>query len=113
MLTIRGAEARLSVSRLMSTEHGTVTIHGKEARLKANWPMKTKYGLRRSRGKNEFAQDAIQEICGGNPSADISVTWLWRELNDRLAKDPVYRATGRGSISRRTVGRLLERMHRR
>ena len=38
---------------------------------------------------------------------DVDRTKLWRDVNDWLAKDNGFKATGIGEISRKTVVRVL------
>jgi hypothetical protein len=71
-------------------------------------PAKTRHGPRRRLRKLEFAQLAIQALYGVHPPRNINGSRLARDVNDWLRKDPSYRATGLGRISRLTILRALK-----
>jgi hypothetical protein len=74
---------------------------------------KTRHGPRQNFRESEYTQVAIRSVCHGIPPRNIDRTTLWREVNDWLAKDAGFRATGIGEISRKTVERELLKLYRR
>jgi hypothetical protein len=73
----------------------------------------TRHGPRGHWRESEYTQCAIQTIRRGIPSRDADRTKLWRDVNDWLAKDPDFKATGIGEIHRKTVVRVLLKLQRR
>ena len=67
-------------------------------------------GWKRRRGKIQFAQAALLKLFGGPPPADYCALAVTRDINQRLAENPEYRAIGFGKISPRTVVRAIEKL---
>jgi hypothetical protein len=86
--------------RVVSGAAGKYTVGGDGCQLSVIRPRKTKHGPRPRRGKNEFAQYAIQVL---NPSKDITDKKLLHDVNYWLDNNPDYRATGLGKISLSTI----------
>jgi hypothetical protein len=64
---------------------------------------RTKYGPRPNWGKREYAQVAIAALYSDGMPRNVNQSLLVRDVNAWLTRDPQYRATGLGSISRMTV----------
>jgi hypothetical protein len=73
---------------------------------------RTRHGARGHWRESEYARAAMLTIHRGVPPRDVNRTKLWRDVNAWLAKDDVFKATGIGEISRKTVVRELNKLHR-
>jgi hypothetical protein len=71
-------------------------------------PGKTKHGPRKW-GRLEYAQAAIAALFPAVPK-NVNHSKLARDVNDWLAHDTEYRATGIGKLSRMTVVRALQKL---
>jgi hypothetical protein len=69
---------------------------------------KTKHGPRKW-GRLEYAQAAIAALFPAVPK-NVNHSKLARDVNDWLAHDTEYRATGIGKLSRMTVVRALQKL---
>jgi hypothetical protein len=77
-------------------------------------PGKTKHNSPRRRWAQwEYAQVAIQSLCGPNPSSNIDQSQLTRDVDGWLKRNSDYHSTRRGPISRNVVIRVLEELWRR
>jgi hypothetical protein len=74
---------------------------------------KTKHGPRGHWREWEYAQLAIQTLTGACPPKNIDRSKLTRDVNDWLDRNPEYRSTGLGAISRRVILRVLKDLLRR
>jgi hypothetical protein len=68
---------------------------------------KTKHGPR-NWGRLEYAQVAIAAIYQATLPKHVNKLQLTKHVNEVLARDPEYKATGYGELSRMTVVRALQ-----